>query len=127
MEKIQYEETGLLVGLNIDEAKLISSMFAQAEKFEKNFSQENKLYTFAFIRRIYEEARFQKYIPSSIELAMDIEEIVTFLYEKIGFIINLNFLENSDIEAEFYGLCARDYVRSIQTRYKKGFYNEKQN
>lgn len=107
--KKNFKDTGLLVGLSEYDEEIVSRMFEEGIEFEKRYVTRNKPYILAFIRRVFDE---NKHNHRSVML--NTCDIVSYLYEKNIFLENLNFFKNLDYEAEFYGLCTKDFLKELK-------------
>lgn len=123
MNALKFKHTGLLVGLESDESEFVDDLFEKAVIYENTLPLDliNKPVLLPFIRRVYNELKVI-FNPQLINVDEYIPSIVDYIYENIKFSNCLHFLKNSDQEAEFYGLLARDYARKIKAKHKKKLY-----
>lgn len=111
--KTKFKETGLLVGLNIEDEEIVSNMFEEAIDLEKSYFTKNKPFILPFIRNVFDKNKNSYY-----RVTLNTSSIVSYLYENNIFLENLNFFKNLDYEAEFYNLCARDFLNGIKNENK---------
>jgi hypothetical protein len=107
MYKFKLEDTGLLVGLYHEEKIIFSQICDEALKLEDKIRTTHyKSYILPWLRRLYTEHqsfRFKRKI-------FPVDAAVRYLHKQMAHKNILNIFEHVDQEAEFYNLCANDFI-----------------